>query len=879
MTTSEKKPVEKSESLKQKVTQDSGTVAKPQKVGTDFPIVGIGTSAGGLEALELFLSHVPRDCRMAFVVIQHLLPNHTGNLPEILQRSTIMKVQQVNGLTKVYPDHVYVIPPNRDMIIRDRTLHLLDSTTDHGVRLPINAFLRSLAEERGVQSIGVILSGMGSDGTSGFAAIKEQGGLTLAQEPTSAKYNSMPTSVIDAGLADIVAPAEELPARICNFIGTIASQCRTEQSLFDRGQSNFDQITNLLRTKTKHDFSLYKPASVYRRVERRMQIHKMESIADYTRFLQKNPHEVELLFKELLIGVTNFFRDPNSWEDLSTEALPKVMARYPEGATLRAWSCGCSTGEEAFSLAILFKEALDNIQIPSHFSLQIFATDLDADAIGKARRGIYPASIEANVSPARLKRFFVKNGAQYQVCADIREMIIYALQDVIIDPPFTKLDILICRNVLIYLTADLQKKLLPLFHYSINPGGLLFLGNAETIGSHTDLFSPINIRSKLYLRKNTQYRNDFVSFPTSLTSISSLSLPQESHMQRTADNFQQLADKLVLQHFSAPTVFVNGQGDVVYISGRTGMYLEPAAGKNNVNIFAMVRDGLRYELNKGFNQALQQMEPVTARGVVNGSNDKMLTVDMTFMKIETPGALRGLVMIAFRDVILSAKTRRRRSGAASDSKYVEELEQELQKAKEETRTTREEMQTAHEELKSTNEELQSTNEELQSTNEELTTSKEEMQSMNEELQSVNAEQSLRLSDFMRVHNDMENLLNSTEIATIFLDNHLQVRRFTTGANRLFKLIPGDVGRPLTDIVSNLNYPDLYDHVQDVLRKLISVENQVATLDGRWFLVRIMPYRTLDKMIDGVVITCNDITASRKVEEELLEKIAKLERHI
>jgi two-component system, chemotaxis family, CheB/CheR fusion protein len=843
-----------------------------------FPIVGIGTSAGGLEALELFLRHVPKECGMAFVVVQHLSPNHVGNLPELLQRSTSMKVLQVNGSTKVQPDHVYVIPPNKDMSIKSRTLCLRDPDAKHGLRLPIDIFLKSLAEDCTEQSIGVILSGMGSDGTLGLCAIKEQAGLTLVQEPASAKFDSMPKSVIDAGFADIVAPAEELPGRIIDFLGSAAPRWKSEQNKRNKEQSNFEKITTLLKAKTRHDFSLYKPASVYRRIERRMGIHKIASIADYTRFLQKNSQEVDLLFKELLIGVTSFFRDTIMWEELKNEAVPKILATYPEGGSLRAWSCGCSTGEEAYTLAMVFKEALDQVKQPDKYSLQIFATDLGADAIEKARRGLYPATIEADVSPERLQRFFIKEGNKYLVRKEIREKVTFAQQNVIMDPPFTKLDILICRNLLIYLSTELQKKLLPLFHYSLKPGGLLFLGSAETIGSQIDLFTASNISTRLFWRNKTIFRNE-IDFPTSFISKSPAASLQESLMLKPADNLQLLADHLILQHFSAPTVLVNDQGDLVYISGKTGKYLEPAAGKANLNIFAMTREGLQYKLDSAFSQALRQSESVTVRGVLAGVDSSIQAVDMTLMKIETPETLRGMVLIAFKDVELPPKTKRRRAGTLPDSKQVEELEQELLKTREDLRTTREEMQTTHEELKSTNEELQSTNEELQSTNEELTTSKEEMQSMNEELQSVNAEQSTRLDDYLMVNNDMENLLNSTEIVTIFLDNHLQVRRFTTGANRLFKLIPGDVGRPLTDIVSNLNYPQLYDHVQDVLRKLITVENQVSTLDGRWVLVRIMPYRTMDKMINGVVITCNDITAAKKVEDELQEKIVRLEAKV
>jgi two-component system CheB/CheR fusion protein len=844
-----------------------------------FPVVGIGTSAGGLEALELFLRQVPSDCGMAFVIVQHLSPDHTGNLPELLQRYTIMKVHQVNDTITVLPNCVYVIPPNKDMTISNRSLHLGVPDVKHGLRLPIDTFLRSLAADCNEQSIGVVLSGMGSDGTLGLLAIREQGGLTLVQDPASAKFDSMPRSVIDAGYADIVAPAEELPARIIDSLGYTSPRRRTEQGHREKEQSNFEKITAILRAKTRHDFSLYKPTSVFRRIERRMGIHKLASVAEYARFLQKNSQEVELLFKELLIGVTSFFRDASVWDELKNEALPKILASYPEGGTLRAWSCGCSSGEEAYSLAMLFLEVLDKRQQPDNYSLQIFATDLDADAIEKARRGIYPTSIAADVSPERLQRFFVEEDNRYRVCREVRDMVTFAVQNAIMDPPFTKLDILICRNLLIYLSNDLQKQLLPLFHYSLKPGGLLFLGSAETIGSHVDLFSAATVKSKLFWRSKSMLRNGAITFPSTTSFNPPASPYQELHMRNTADNLQHLADALILQHFSSPTVLVSDQGDILYISGKTGKYLEPAAGKANLNIFAMIREGLQYKLESGLIQALRQSGAVTVRGELAGVDGNLQAVDMTILKIETPEALRGMAMISFKDVRLPPKVKRRRTGKLADSTPVQELEQELLKNREELRTAREEMQTTQEELRSTNEELQSNNEELQSTNEELTTSKEEMQSMNEELQSVNAEQSSRLDDYLLAKNDMDNLLNSTEIVTIFLDNQLQVRRFTTGANRLFKLIPGDVGRPLTDIVSNLNYPQMFDHVEDVLRKLISVQNQVSTVDGRWVMVRIMPYRTMDKKINGVVITCNDITTSKQVEDGLREEIARLKTQV
>lgn len=855
--------------------------APPPKEHSLFPIVGIGASAGGLEALELFLHHTPPDSGIAFIIIQHLSPDHVGMLPELLQRITTMKVMQARDGLQVRPNCVYVIPPNKGMSIRNRTLHLYEPVEIRGLRLPIDLFMRSLAVDCAEQSIGIVLSGMGSDGTLGLRTIKEQSGLTLVQEPSSAKFDSMPKSAIGAGVADIIAPPEELTARIIDYLQRVLPLRTTEQGPADKDQDqdSFAKITVLLRTKTKQDFSLYKPSSIKRRIERRMGIHKIDSTAGYASFLQQNPHEVDLLFKELLIGVTSFFRDPSSWEELKSETVQKILTLYPDGGALRAWSCGCSTGEEPYSLAMIFREALEQVNQPERYSLQIFATDLDSDAIEKARKGLYCASITTDVSPERLQRFFTVEDNQYKICREIREMVTFARQNVIMDPPFTKLDILICRNLLIYLTSDLQQKLLQIFHYSLKQGGLLFLGSAETVGIQSDLFPTLATRSKLFQRSQISIRNEIFTIPSSCTPNSPLALPRETFMPKATNNLQLLADNFILQHFSSPTVLVNAQGDIVYISGRTGKYLEPAAGKANLNIFAMAREGLRYELGSAFSKALQQYEPVTVRVNLVEANLVVQSVELTLVKIETPNLLRDMVMISFKDIPLPPKRRRKRTGTAPDSILLENLELELEKTRQELRSAHEEMQASHEEQKSMNEELQSTNEELQSTNEELTTSKEEMQSMNEELQTVNAEQTARLDEFIRLNNDMENLLNSTEIVTVFLDSQLQIRHFTTGANRLFKLIPGDIGRPLTDIVTNLEYPQLYDHVQDVLKKLISVEYQAPTTDGRWYMVRIMPYRTMEKMIDGVVITCNDITAAKTVEETLQKEIERLNGQI
>ncbi|MDD2852750.1 MAG: chemotaxis protein CheB [Desulfuromonadaceae bacterium] len=854
--------------------------ASPSFKNTPFPVVGIGASAGGLEALEQFLRHTPENSGMAFVIIQHLDPTHKGILPELLQRATGMAVTQVKDRMQIKPNSVYVIPPNKDISILHDVLHLFEPTAARGLRLPIDFFLRSLAEDRKEWSIGIILSGMGSDGTIGVRAIKEKAGIVLVQEPASAKFDSMPRSVISAGLADLIAPAQQLPEKLIAYISHARTIAKTEFSLEEKEQSALEKILILLRTKTGHDFSLYKKNTVYRRIERRMSIHQINRIAAYVRCLQENSQEVDLLFKELLIGVTSFFRDPDTWEHLKKEALPALLANYPDGGMLRAWSTGCSTGEEAYSLAMVFREMLTQEMPDKNYTLQIFSTDIDRDAIDKARLGDYPENIAADVSPERLQRFFIKEDHGYRIGKEIREMVTFATQNVIMDPPFTKLDILICRNLLIYLTPELQKQIMPLFHYSLKQGGLLFLGSAETIGTFTDLFSPVNVKLRLFRRREALEPGKPLAFPPSFLPDHA-KITKEPLMPNPAVNLQSLADTLLLQHFSPPAVLVNDKGDIIYISGRTGKYLEPAAGKANWNIFAMAREGLRFDLGSAFQKALRHKETVTVKNLKVVTNGGTQSVDITVQAITDPEALRGMVMIIFTDVTTppEKKSLHRSKNTPADISRGIETEQELQRCREELQSTREEMQASQEELKSSNEELQSTNEELQSTNEELTTSREEMQSMNEELQTINAEQISKMDELARTNNDMRNLLNSTEIVTVFLDNELHIRRFPPGADKIFKLRHGDVGRPLSEIVSDLQYPDLADVSQTVLQTLTFSEKHIATTDGRFYLVRIMPYRTMEDGINGVVITFTDITAFKKSEAALRKEIVQLKKRV
>jgi len=848
--------------------------------GPSFPIIGIGASAGGLEALEQFLRNVPANSGMSFVVIQHLDPTRKGMMSELLQRATDMKVTQVKDRTIVRPNCVYVIPPNKNMSILHGVLHLLAPAAPRGLRLPIDYFFRSLAQDHQEHSIGVILSGMGSDGTLGVRAIKEKAGVVLAQDPETAKFDGMPRSAIDAGFADIVAPVHELPERIITYLKrTPLIAPRSEVLLEDKTQSALEKIMVLLRTRSGNDFFHYKRNTLYRRIERRMGIHQIHKMAAYVRYLQENSQELDLLFKELLIGVTNFFRDPAAWEQLRTKAIPPLLASRTSGQTLRAWVPGCSTGEEAYSLAMVLKETVDEIKPRKQIVIQVFATDLDKDAIDKARQGVFPANIAVDVSRERLKRFFTKEDrGGYRVCKEIRELVIFAPQNLIMEPPFTKLDILNCRNLLIYLSAEMQKKLIPMFHYSLNPGGILFLGSAETIGDFADLFAPLNGKARIFRRTESVLRPKQIVIPPSFNASTSAA-PKTQPVLIPPASLQSLADQLVLQRYAPPAVLTNEQGDICYVSGRTGKYLEPAAGKANWNIFAMARDGLRYELADAFQKALRKKELVVLHGLKIGTNGGEQAVDVTIQRLGESGPLQGLVMIVFTDVAMpaSVKAAGRPSASHSRNPQVAELKRELLLVRGEARATHEQMQTSQEELRSANEELQSTNEELQSTNEELMTSKEEMQSLNEELQTVNTELQAKVDELSRASNDMKNLLDSTDIATLFLDKKLNVRRFTPQATKIIKLIPADEGRPITDLASQLNYPELADDAQEVLRKLTFVEKSIGARDDRWFTVRIMPYRTLDDRIDGVVITFADITVAKTLEAKLRGQHARLEK--
>ncbi len=841
-----------------------------------FYIAGIGGSAGSLEALEEFFRNMPADSGMAFVLVSHLDPTHKALLAELLQRVTAMKVVQVTDGMEVLPNSVYVIPPNKDMSIMHGTLQLLEPSMPRGFRMPIDFFFKHLADDLGELSIGIILSGMGTDGTLGLKAIKEKMGLVMVQDVSSAKYDGMPQSAINTGLADFVAPVNELPAKLQSYVNLSPDMIR-KQPVLEKNDSNaMNKIFALLRAKTGNDFSLYKKSTVNRRIERRMNVHQIGKIDQYVRYISENSHEIDLLFKELLIGVTSFFREPASFETLKDKIKSRFLMSKKETDTIRVWVVGCSTGEEAYSIAMAFRECLDESRMRGNFKIQIYATDIDKEAIDVARMGTYPANIAQNVSEERLQQFFIKEDGGFRIKSEIRDMIVFAQQNVLTDPPFTRLDMLSCRNLLIYLSSETQKKLLPLFHYSLNPGGLLLLGSSESIGGFTDLFSPKDNKWKLFERLEDHVaRKSLVEFPTSAhLHLVQMHKAEREHRGSNAGIIE-IAQTNILQTIAPPVVLINDQGDILYLTRQTGKYLEPPVGKANMNIYAMAREGLRADLGVAIRRAKTENRKVTIEGLnvmANGSSQNINLVITPFDKLE---AMRGLMMVLFEDVTtpsIEAGDTNCKSRSSSRLKVInEELEKELQYTKEHLQTIIEEMETSQEELKSANEELQSTNEELQSTNEEQVTSKEELQSFNEELTTLNAELQSKNEALSEISDDLKNLLDSTQVATLFLDSNLKIKRFTPYVTKIIKLIQSDMGRPITDIVSNLQYDDLAKDVNEVLETLVSKETQVQTRDGSSYRLRIVPYRTVDNAIDGVVITFTDVTDFRKMAERMTER--------
>jgi two-component system CheB/CheR fusion protein len=822
----------------------------------NFPIIGIGASAGGLEALELFFQHFPSDSGMAFVVVSHLAPNQSSALAEILQRTTDMSVVEAHDQMLVLANHVYVIPPNQSLTIFHRVLQLNVPEQPPGQRMLIDAFLRSLAEDQGEQAVGIILSGTASDGTLGLRAILGAGGITLVQEPATARFDGMPLSAIHAGYASYVLPVEKMPELLINR--RCIPNAQPDALLTSSMLSGVNHILMELRSTTGHDFSLYKKSTIQRRIERRMAVHNIDTVETYARYLKENPTELTLLFKELLINVTNFFRDPEAFEQLQHTVFPQLFQNKPKDYTVRVWVAGCATGEEAYSVAMLLAEFIEAQR--NEFKVQIYATDLDDGAIAIARAGIYPANIVQDVSEEQLHRFFSKEpGGSYQIKKSIREMVVFAVQNLIKDPPFTKLDLLCCRNVMIYLEPELQTRLLSTFHYALKTGGVLFLSPSESIGSYTDLFTPLNRKWKLY-----QANSSGVSTRTVMNNLtwghesSPKAVETLLKIPSPTTNFAELSKRALLQFYAPAAVLTDLHGNILYVQGETGKYLRPAPGQASLNVIEMAREGLPLELRLAIHNAALQKAPTFSRVLAVKTNGHFQPVSFHVRLLPRQVDMsEDYLLVSFHDAP-DAEPQSPGTLPPAALRQVEELQSELAYTRENLQRTIEENNAAKEEFKCTHEEMQSTNEELQSTNEELETSKEELQSINEELVTVNSELQAKIVQLSDMQNDMKNLFDNIRIGIIFLDRQFRIRRFTREVARIYRLVDSDVGRSLSDITSDLCYAELLSDAQTVLDTLVLSECVVRAQNGDCFRVRIQPYRTLDNVIDGVVISFTNI---------------------
>ena len=855
------------------MTDYTTTTHEPADGRPLFPIVGMGGSAGSFHAIEKFFKHMPTDSGMAFVIIMHLDKSQQVNVAEILQPVTAMIISEAIDGTRIEPDHIYVIPAGKDMGVHDGHLLLMEASRFKGAHMSIDYFFQSLAEDRWNNAVGIVFSGMGADGETGIRMIKEKLGMAMVQDPATAEYASMPSAAIKTNMIDYILPPEEMGAKLIRYLNHPAIKEASQNDDFAGSHNNhihLQKILMLLRSHTGHDFTLYKKSTIIRRIERRIAFHQLNDYVEYINHLRENPNEIIQLFNELLIGVTKFFRDRDAFESLRQKLNPLLLAKK-EGDPIRVWIAGCSTGEEAYSIAILLIEFVDTLKLKKMPKLQIFATDLDPQAIEHARAASYFENIISEVSPERLERFFIKSADGYVVKKEVRELIVFAQHNLIKDAPFTRLDLLCCRNVLIYLTAELQKKIIPVFHYSLNANGILFLGPAESVGNFSDSFLSFDNKWKIFQRKEgASSVGNMLDFPFHIANqhskVTKLQLPVKHTKNPMAETFH----KILLDNYTPTSLLLNDRGDILYINGNTGRFMQISSGEAIFNIHRLAKEELKYALGNALHQAWENKDKVEVGEIKVKDHSQIYLVGFKVEYI-TESPLQDLLLVTFYDHGI-LKKRKNAKGLPADplrEGAVEELEKELIYTKQQLHSTIEQMETSLEELKSTNEELQSTNEELQSTNEEALTTKEEMQSLNEELMTINLQYQNKAEELTQLNNDMKNLLDNTEIGTIFLDNDLNILRFTPQVTKLFNVIPGDIGRSITHIVSNFDYPSLEDAIREVIEKLVGKELEVSTKKDEWYNLRIMPYRTMDNFISGAVVTFTKITPVKALESKLL----------
>ncbi|WP_407080288.1 CheR family methyltransferase [Candidatus Contubernalis alkalaceticus] len=821
----------------------------------------MGASAGGLKALEEFFTHLPvkTDVPSAFVLVQHMHPEHKSHLCDLMKKYTHLHVCEARDGMEVEPHVIYINPPNRDMTMSQGRLLLREIRKTQGLHLPIDGFFRSLADDQKDRSICIVLSGTGTDGTLGLKSIKGEGGMAMVQDPDSAEHKGMPCSAIATGMVDYILPPKEIPGILMKYIGhAFGTRRRFLAPSVPEDNASMQKILALLHTQTGHDFSGYKLNTITRRLERRLNLNLIKNSSNYFRYLQKNPLEVKALFQDLLVGVTCFFRDAEAFEKLQETVIPSIFAGKDKSHSIRVWVPGCSTGEEAYSLAIFLHEHMEKTRQP--LQVKVFATDIDRRAVEYARNGLYPANIVSDVSPERLKRFFTRTDSNtYHINSIIRKMVIFAEQSITGDPPFSNIDLISCRNVLIYLDRELQSKVLHLFHYALKHNGFLFLGTSETTGEFMDFFNVVDRKWRIYQSKgNAALYQTLKNYSAPYIKRVPLRI-NTHHQQEKMVSIREIAEKTLLRDYAPASVITSNYGDILYFHGRTGKYLEPVQGDANMNIFQMARKGLKVELATAIRKATVQKESSYFQGLHVSDNGQTSTINL---KVTPVNEDSELIMVSFEDVVLPESVSLNEIAATSQYGIDEKMaaiEQELQNKDEY-------LQTIIEELETSNEELQSTNEEFQSTNEELETSKEELGSLNEELMTVNTELQQKIEELTQANNDLNNLLAGTGVATIFIDHNLCIQRFTPTATQIINLIASDVGRPVNHIASNLNdYVNLVEDVQSVLDTLVPKEVEVQSKNGNWYLMRILPYRTLSNAIEGAVVNFIDITEQKNVQ--------------
>ncbi|WP_368564263.1 CheR family methyltransferase [Pseudoxanthomonas sp. UTMC 1351] len=840
----------------------------------ELAVVGIGASAGGLAALSTFLDHLPADTSMAYVVILHLSPKHDSSADKLLQRSTRMPVIQVSHPTRIEANHVYVISPSVDLAMVDGWLQVQPATRPRGRHVAIDKFLRTLAETHRDRSIGVILSGTGSDGSVGVSKLKEQGGVTIVQLPEDAEYDDMPRSAIATGNVDFVLPAVEIPQKLVQ-LSLNALEIRlpiagedaepTITKVISSGREDEDAVRDILRIlseRTGHDFHHYKKATILRRIERRLQVNLLRDVQAYRSFLEASDSETEALLSDLLISVTNFFRDREAFETLEREIVPTLFAARSSTEPVRVWAAGCATGEEAYSLAMLLCDEADRMAEPP--PLQVFATDIDERAIARARTGLYPASVVTDVPPSRLREYFSKEQQQYRVKKSLRDKVLFAMHNVLRDPPFSRMDLISCRNLLIYLDRDIQGRLLQMFHFALRPGGYLFLGHSESAETATRYFDVVDKKNRIF-RARSQSRAS-VQVPTLPLRPSVVSPPAPPPRRRKGFSFADIHQR-VLELYAPPSVVVDAEYNVVHASEQVGRYLRFTGGEPSYNLLKVIDPELRLELRSVLIQAVNSKKSVEAKDIRFERDGEAVHISITARPFRDAQADAEFVLVVFDETEHPTAPLAKGEQMVVKDQVLMNLEDELQRTKERLQSTVEQSEISTEELKASNEELQAINEELRSATEELETSKEELQSVNEELTTVNHELKAKVEETAQVNDDLRNFIASTEIATIFIDADLRIKRYTPRAEDIFSIIPTDIGRRLLDITHRLHYPELADDAASAFSLLQVREREVRASDGRVFISRVLPYRTAENRIDGAVLTFVDVTMLRQAEAQ------------